>query len=158
MWLFIASEGMFFASLFAAYVLLRTGSPNWPDTAGIINRAPVPAMTLLLLVGSGLSSFGSRGSESVRLLAGAVLATTFMGFKLYEYNDKIAAGLGPSSNLLLACWFTLTAVHAAHVLGGGIANLWVAAGPNDERRHALRVYWCFVDAVWLVIIATFYLV
>ena len=94
-WLFLASEAMLFASLFAGYVLLRTGSPEWPHTTGLINYAPVPALTLLLFVGTGLSSFGSRGSERVRLVAGAVLAITFVGFKLVEYNGKIAAGLAP---------------------------------------------------------------
>jgi cytochrome c oxidase subunit 1 len=157
-WLFLASEAMLFASLFAGYVLLRTGSPDWPQATGLINYAPVPAMTLLLLAGTGLSAFGSKGSERIRLLGAAVLAATFVVFKLEQYSREIAAGLTPSSNLLLACWFTITGVHAAHVGGGAIANLWVLAHPKPERVAALRLYWFFVDAVWIVILFGLYFV
>jgi cytochrome c oxidase subunit 1 len=158
MWLFLASEAMLFASLFAGYVLLRMGSAGWPETTGLISAASVPAMTLLLFIGTLLSSFGSRGSERVRLIAGAVLAATFFVFKLVEYGDKIAAGLTPSSNLLLACWFTLTGVHAAHVAGGAIGNVWVAVRATPERTASLRLYWFMVDAVWIVILFGFYVV
>ena len=158
MWLFLASEAMLFASLFAGYVLLRTGSPDWPQSTGLISAASVPAMTLLLFAGTGLSSFGSRGSERVRLIAGAVLAAAFVAFKLFEYSAKIGAGLTPSSNLLLACWFTLTGVHALHVAGGAIANVWVASSATPERTASLRLYWFMVDAVWIAILAGFYFV
>jgi heme/copper-type cytochrome/quinol oxidase subunit 3 len=72
--------------------------------------------------------------------------------------------LFPSANLLLACWFTLTAVHALHVAGGVAANLWAAWSlgrdqtRDAERLHALRLYWYFVDVIWLVILVSFHLV
>ena len=159
MWLFVASEAMFFASLFAAYVLLRTGSTSWPDATGLFDRSSALLMTVLLLGATALSSFGSGASARARLLGASALAAAFVVLKVIEYNGKLAAGLTPSSNLLLASWFVLTGVHAAHVVGGVIANLWVAAGePSDRRRRALRLYWYLVDAVWLFILAAFYLV
>jgi heme/copper-type cytochrome/quinol oxidase subunit 3 len=73
----------------------------------------------------------------------------------------------PASDLLLANWYTLTWVHAAHVLGGAIFTGWLA-GPSfkmaefeqerwSARIEATRRFWLFVDAVWLVIVAGFYL-
>jgi heme/copper-type cytochrome/quinol oxidase subunit 3 len=55
-------------------------------------------------------------------------------------------------------------VHAAHVVGGVLANIWVVVGlgrdvaRDRERFRALRLYWYFVDLVWLVILVSFYLV
>ena len=83
--------------------------------------------------------------------------------KLLEYRGKLAAGLHPSTNLLLACWFTLTAVHAIHVAAGVGLNLWLAArsgrmapAQRAERLRAARLYWLFVDSVWIVILFAFY--
>ena len=67
---------------------------------------------------------------------------------------------------MLASWFTLTGVHAFHVLAGAVFSGWLA-GPAfrmaSEQRdrwtariHAMRRYWLFVDLVWLIIVAAFY--
>jgi cytochrome c oxidase subunit 1 len=157
MWLFIASETMFFGSLFAAYVLLRTGAPNWPDATGAFSLPSALLMTALLFAATALFSFGSPTSFGARLFGASALAAVFVVLKVIDYNAKIAAGLTPATNLLLASWFVLTGVHAAHVAAGLIANLWVSLRPlSESRRRGLRLYWYFVDAVWLVILAAFY--
>jgi cytochrome c oxidase subunit III len=79
-------------------------------------------------------------------------------------RPPFASASGCSSRLL-ACWFTLTGVHVAHVAAGIAVNLWVAARARAstmaqlaERMHATRLYWYFVDLVWLAILVAFYLI
>lgn len=163
MWLFLASEAMLFGSLFSGYVLLRSGSAAWPD-AGVLNTRHALMMTPVLLAATIVFSFGRATNERARLVGSSVLFGAFIGMKLLDYREMILVGLLPSRDLLLACWFTLTAIHALHVAGGIAANLWVAAGlgrdaaRDGERFRALRLYWYFVDLVWLVILVSFYLV
>ena len=164
-WLFLASEAMLFASLFSSYVLLRSGASTWPDASTVLDAQAALVNTAILALATVASVWLSRGHDKPRaaaLLTGAALAAGFVALKLIEYRAKLAAGLAPSTNVLLACWFTLTAVHAAHVAGGAIANLWVAAGrrlspaQSLERLRALGLYWALVDLVWLAILVAFY--
>jgi heme/copper-type cytochrome/quinol oxidase subunit 3 len=162
-WLFLASEAMLFGSLFSGYVLLRSGSASWPD-AESLNARHALMMTPVLLAATVVFGFGRATNQRARLIGSSVLFAAFAGLTVLDYQEKIAIGLVPSTNLLLACWFTITAVHALHVGGGIAANLWAAAGlgrnaaRDRERFHALRLFWYFVDFVWLVILVSFYLV
>ena len=157
MWLFIASEVMLFASLFSGYVMLRAGAADWPGPAGAF-----PWLETVLLVGAS-AAFGAKRSQ---LVFSNTLALTFIVIKLFGDAALVKAGITPSTNLMWACWFTLTGVHAAHVLGGAIYTGWLA-GPafrisEFERERwmsridALRKYWLFVDLVWLAIVVGFY--
>jgi heme/copper-type cytochrome/quinol oxidase subunit 3 len=84
--------------------------------------------------------------------------------KGWEWRPEIAAGLLPSTSTFWAMYYTLTGLHALHVAGGLIANVWVLA---DARRvgeamtagriRALALYWGFVDVVWLIIFGVMYL-
>jgi heme/copper-type cytochrome/quinol oxidase subunit 3 len=166
MWLFLASEAMLFASLLSAYVLLRAGATSWPDNAGLLdarNALVNTAILVLATIASGwLPRLGGEATRRAPMVVGAVLAAGFVVLKILEYRAKLAAGLAPSTNLLLACWFTLTAVHAAHVAAGAVATLWVATRNHatrrqgDERLRALRLYWGLVDLVWLALLIAFY--
>ena len=165
-WLFLASEAMLFASLLSAYVLLRSGSASWPDGAGLLDgrRALVHAALLALATIATLwpPRTGGGAPRTAPLVAGAALAAAFVVAKTLEYQAKLAAGQAPSTNLLLACWFTLTGVHAAHVLAGAVANVWLAtrrhATPRqgEERFTALGLYWGLIDLVWLALLIGFY--
>ena len=163
MWLFLASETLLFGSLFSSYVLLRTGAASWPS-ADALNLRHALLMTPILLAATAVLRFGRGATPSARLIGASILFSAFVGMKVLDYREKLAEGLFPSVNLMLACWFTLTAIHALHVAGGIVANAWVAtkigrhADGDAARLHALLLYWYFVDAVWLVILVSFYLV
>ncbi|HXG89347.1 MAG TPA: cbb3-type cytochrome c oxidase subunit I [Vicinamibacterales bacterium] len=157
MWLFLASEVMFFGSLFSAYVLLRVGSTSWPADSGLGLTTAVSHSVLLALA----TITALRG----RWAASSLFAASFVAWKLAGYIEMFNAGLTPASNLMVACWFALTAAHALHVAGGVIANWWVARGASaksaaqrSEQRQALRLYWYFVDGVWLAILIGFYFI
>ena len=166
-WLFLASEAMFFASLFSAYVLLRAGSTAWPDASTLLDSRPALIDTAVLVLATAASVWLPRRASAPRRqsgrFAGAALAAVFLLLKTLEYRGKLAAGETPAANLLLACWFTLTGVHAVHVAAGALANVWAAAVPAvcdaaaAERHHALALYWGLIDLVWLAILVAFYL-
>jgi cytochrome c oxidase subunit 3 len=157
MWLFIASEAMLFGSLFSGYVMLRVGASSWPGPIG-----EFPWLETLLLVGAS-AAFGAKRSQ---LIVSNALGLTFVVIKLVNDAALIGKGITPSTDLLWACWFTLTGVHAFHVLAGAVFTGWLA-GPSfkmaaEERERwaarieATRRYWLFVDLVWLFIVGAFY--
>ncbi|HUQ87844.1 MAG TPA: cbb3-type cytochrome c oxidase subunit I [Vicinamibacterales bacterium] len=157
MWLFIASEAMFFGALFSGYVMLRVGSSDWPGPVG-----EFPWLETLLLIGAS-AAFGAKRSQ---LIVSNALGVTFVVIKVIGDVALIGKGITPSTDLMWACWFTLTWVHAFHVLAGAVFTGWLA-GPSfkmaaEERERwmaridATRRYWLFVDLVWLFIVGAFY--
>jgi cytochrome c oxidase subunit 1 len=159
MWLFLASEAMLFASLFSAYVMLRMAATDWPRTPG-----GFPWVETALLVGAS-AAFGPKRSQ---LVVSNALGLTFVVIKVLGDMALVNAGITPATSLMWACWFTLTGVHALHVLGGAAFTGWLA-GPafrmaeEDRQRwieciDATRRYWLFVDFIWLVLVVGFYFV
>jgi len=160
MWLFIASEAILFGSLFSGYLVLRMGaSSSWPGPI-----AGFPWVETLLLLGAS-AAFGAKRSQ---LIVSNALGLTFVVITLVGYAAVIGTGITPSTNLMWACWFTLTGVHAVHVLAGAAFTGWLA-GPQfktaaEERERwlarieATRRYWLFLDAVWLAIVVGFNIV
>lgn len=169
-WLFLASEAMFFGSLFSAYVLLRTGAASWPAAGDLLDLEPA-LLDTALLIGAGALLASAKGKTLAegaafsrgKLYVSAALGAVFLAVKVFEYQSKVADGLHPATNTLLACWFALTAVHAAHVAGGVGINVWLALrmprmvpAQAAERLHAASLYWFFVDVVWVAILIAFY--
>ena len=163
MWLFVASEAILFGSLFSGYVLLRVGSSSWPGPI-----AGFPWLETLLLVGAS-AAFGAKRSQ---LIVCNALGITFVVILLVGYTTLIGTGITPATNLRWACWFTLTGVHAVHVLAGAVFTGWLAGPafrmsgtgsrePGTDRGRwlaridATRRYWLFLDAVWLAIVVSF---
>jgi heme/copper-type cytochrome/quinol oxidase subunit 3 len=150
---------MLFGSLFSGYVMLRMGANEWP--------APFhgfPWLETALLVGAS-AAFGAKRSQ---LVVSNALGLTFVVIKVFNDLAMMEKGQLPSNDLMLASWFTLTGVHAFHVLAGAVFTGWLA-GPSftmaaeDRDRwlariEATRRYWLFVDLVWLLIVVAFYLI
>jgi len=96
-----------------------------------------------------------------------LLALVFLSVKSYEYFDKISHGDLPSASTFLAIYWTLTALHGLHIVGGVIVNgyFW---GPGSKmfqtrpamftnRVEAAGLYWHFVDLVWIFLFPVLYL-
>jgi cytochrome c oxidase subunit 1 len=159
LWLFLASEAMFFASLFSGYVMLRGGAIEWPD-----RLAGFPWLETALLIGAS----GAFGDTRFRLIASHALALTFVVIKIATDATMMSKGLLPANDLMLASWYTLTWVHAAHVFAGAIWTGWLAGpayrmseGTKDRwlaRTYATQRYWLFLDLVWLLLVAGFYVI
>jgi cytochrome c oxidase subunit III len=166
-WLFLASEVMLFGAVFSSYALLRVAAPQWPSGGDVLSLLPGSANTVVLMVMTG-AIWRARSAEwqsAKRLLiVGCALAVVFLGIKAAEYAAEIRQGFVPSVNTFFATYFTLTGLHALHVIGGLFANLWamngvrrVGADMAAGRVRALSLYWVFVDLVWLIIFVLFYL-
>jgi cytochrome c oxidase subunit III len=166
MWLFIASEIMLFGAMFSAYALLRASAETAPWGRGMlsfqlsmINTLVLTAMTTLAWRARAVKPHAARQF----LLISSVLAVVFLGVKSMEWASEILAGAVPAKNTFLAMYFTLTGLHALHVVAGLAANAWVIAGmrriddpPLAGRIWALTLYWVFVDIVWFVILVSLY--
>jgi cytochrome c oxidase subunit III len=166
-WLFLASEVMLFGALFSAYTLLRISAPAWPHGRDALSLPLGAINTVVLLAMTGLAWQARKaiGPAARRwLLLSSLLALAFLGVKSVEWQGEIVKGLVPSVSTFFAMYFTLTGLHALHVIGGLLANGWALLGANragqartSGRFRALSLYWAFVDGVWLVIFVLLYL-
>jgi heme/copper-type cytochrome/quinol oxidase subunit 3 len=96
----------------------------------------------------------------------AVLGIVFLGIKGVEYRGEILGGLRPSTNNFVGLYFVMTALHALHVAGGVLVNLFlcgpgVAMSRRDAARFTGRVeaatlYWNFIDVIWILMFVTLY--
>ena len=187
-WLFLASEVMLFGSLFSAYALLRSGDPSWPDQSAVVN-VPLATLNTIVLISSSVTMVlawaalaprhtvanGANGVTEVqqirryRMFMGLtlLLGAVFLGIKTIEYGGKLADGLVPATNNFLGLYFTMTGLHAMHVVGGMIVNAYLL-GPGvrmwtrDPQRFTNRVevagiYWHFVDVIWIFLFPVLYL-
>jgi len=168
-WLFIASEIMLFGGLFSAYVFLRTGAAHWPAGLSILN-VPMATLNTVILISSSIAVVfawaalkeGKYGKFQKYWVFSILAGIGFLILKSIEYKMKFAHGLYPSSNTFLAIYFTLTGLHALHIIGGLVVNGYLL-GPGsrmhkeDPARYVHRIeiagiYWHFVDLLWIILL------
>ncbi|MBI3321310.1 MAG: heme-copper oxidase subunit III [Candidatus Omnitrophica bacterium] len=173
MWVFLASEVMFFTGLIGAYLVLRLGHPHWPGPEGHLS-VPLGTTNTLLLIGSSVTivlalSASQRGAIARArwwLLSTALLGSGFLVIKGFEYAAKFAHHIVPSTNVFWSCYYVLTAFHGLHVLGGIVFNLWILSRTFNRsvwqaQAHRLELaglYWHFVDIVWIFLFPLLYLI
>ncbi|OGX47668.1 MAG: hypothetical protein A3G88_00990 [Omnitrophica WOR_2 bacterium RIFCSPLOWO2_12_FULL_63_16] len=172
MWLFLVSEVMFFTALIAAYVVLKLGHPSWPGPEGHLSIPLGTVNTFLLICSSttivlsmAAAQAGRLGSARGWLLATMGLGACFLGIKAVEYSAKFSHHILPSTNVFWSCYFAMTGLHALHVLGGIVFNLWILAQTMRpavwiRKSHFLELgglYWHFVDIVWIFLFPLLYL-
>lgn len=174
MWLFLASEVMFFTGLIGAYLVLRQAQPAWPNPAEMLN-IPLTAFNTFLLIcssatlviGLAAAQDGNQETMQVGLFLTVLLGAMFLAIQFHEYQELIhERGLTPTSSLFGSCFFTLTGFHGAHVLGGVITMFIVFINSlkgkytKDEYRgiEVAGLYWHFVDLVWILLFTIVYLV
>ena len=183
MWLFLASECLFFGGLIGTYLLYRNrneGPPFPVDTTfnGIhyngLFDIPFTSVSAFVLLMSSVSMVlalaavqrNDRRGTQVWLLCTALLGMTFLAGQAFEFTVFHREGLSLSSNLFGTTFFVLTGFHGAHVSVGVIIllSLYVMALRGRlGHEKALNVelaglYWHFVDVVWIVIFTLIYLV
>ncbi|MDQ7784281.1 MAG: cytochrome o ubiquinol oxidase subunit III [Desulfomonilaceae bacterium] len=171
-WLYLMSDVIIFATLFAVYVVLGGNYAGGPTGKDLFELPYVLGETLLLLLSSftcGLVMLAVRDGKKNSVLIG--LAVTFLlglGFVLMEINEfyrMIAEGHGPSRSAFLSSFFTLVGTHGIHVAFGLI---WMAVmmgqtavkgltPPVQSRLMRLSMFWHFLDIVWIGIFSIVYL-
>ena len=182
-WVFLASEVMFFTGLIGAYIVLRMGHPAWPGSEGHLNVWIGTCNTLVLICSSttivlalaasqrlpaapGAAQAGGDMAALRRwLLATVLLGSLFLCIKGSEYSAKFSHHIVPSTNVFWSCYFALTGFHALHVFGGIVFNLLVLSytrradlwASRSQRLELAGLYWHFVDIVWIFLFPMLYL-
>jgi heme/copper-type cytochrome/quinol oxidase subunit 3 len=174
MWLFLASEIMLFGAFISAYIVLSMGSPNFGTPPIEVMGRPLATLNTFLLILSSftivLALWGVQNDKKMVFVSGMsmtiFLGITFLVIKMFEYHHKIHAGITVSSSLFGSFYFTLTGLHALHIIGGLIFNAYILVGglrgrfnrDHHERVEYAGLYWHFVDLVWVILFPLFYLV
>jgi cytochrome c oxidase subunit 3 len=174
MLLFIASEVMFFAGLFAVYFNIRAAhrSQLWPP--GVEHWGPNPIVivaTVILIASSFTMQWGvwrirrdDRTGMNRALVVTLVLGVLFLALQAYDYSILYSEGIRLNSGIFGSLFYTMTGFHGAHVFGGvvGISVMLLRglAGQFSARHHvaveAVSIYWHFVDVVWIALFITIY--
>src|SRR5436190_18056532 len=124
---------MLFGALFSAYALLRASATDWP-TGHVLNRLWGWLGTSMLLNATWYIWAFRRTPAMTRrsLLFSSLMALCFLGMKSIEWSDDFDRGLFPRVSTFLALYFTLTGLHALHVIAGLVGNVWVLRGRVDD--------------------------
>ncbi len=171
MWVFLASEVMFFSALIAAYVAFR--ARGLIDPGDVLN-VPLTALNTFILIVSSFTVVmaldavqeGRQNRFALMLLATLALGTTFISIQGYEWNELFQHGITPGGDLLGTTFFVLTGFHGLHVIVGLIwlifALLKAFRGDFTRERNmgieTFGLYWHFVDIVWIVLFTIIYLI
>jgi len=179
MYIFLASEVMFFGSLFAMYFYLVGSHNTWPPPAPsttpeyYVGWWPIPFINTVVLLSSGVTCHFalealSRDNRTRFFTLQIVTILLGLGFEfgqLYEFINAFGRGLNLQANTFASAFFTMTGFHGAHVLGGLILLTLIlyraARGQFSSRNHvgpaAVTLYWHFVDVVWIFLFGILYL-
>ena len=173
-WLFLASEVMLFGALFSSYVLLRLMATDWPEGSAVLN-VPMGTFNTVVLITSSVTMVMAYASLKMDNLSGFKkymaatigLSLLFMVVKGFEYSHEFDIGNFPATSTYLAIYFTMTGLHALHIIGGVVVNtyflfpgskMWVTNKQQFINRiEAAGLYWHFVDLVWIFLFPLLYL-
>jgi cytochrome c oxidase subunit 3 len=178
----LGSEVMFFAGLFAIYFTLRSTSPElWEDNTALLNIPFAAVNTTILVLSSVTAQFGVFAAERLQPRATGwkptqwgmiewffltyAMGAVFVAGQVYEYAILISEGVALNSDAYGSAFYLTTGFHGLHVTGGLIAFLLVIG-----RAYAVRVfthreatsaivvsyYWHFVDVVWIGLFLVIY--
>jgi len=183
MWAFLATEILFFGGLFLAYFIYRStyaagfaGSRTLNFWRGTLNTAVLLGSSLTMALGDAYIKQGRRRPLQFCLAATAVLGSVFLAVKASEYQEMYAKhllpgrgfepGAAPGLQLFVLLYFTMTGLHAFHMLVGLGLMVWLLRqnqrGRFTAAQHApiemFGLYWHFVDCVWVFLYPLLYLI
>lgn len=179
----LGSEVMFFAGLFAMYFSLRAGAPDlWANDTQVLNVPFALVNTLILVSSSFTAQFGVFAAERMQprrtgsspakwgmvewFFLTYVLGSIFIAGQIWEYALLVSEGITISSNSYGSAFYITTGFHGLHVIGGLIAFLLIIgrayAAKNFGHKEAtgaivVSYYWHFVDVVWIGLFVVVYI-
>jgi cytochrome o ubiquinol oxidase subunit 3 len=171
-WLYLMSDCLIFACLFAVYGVLGRNYAAGPSGADLFELPLVALNTSMLLLSSITYGFAMLEMQRERIRPTMIwlgitglLGATFIGLELYEFVHLINEGAGPQRSAFLSSFFTLVGTHGLHVSLGivWLITLMVQLGkhgfiPENKRRlTCLSMFWHFLDVVWIGVFTFVYL-
>lgn len=180
----LSSELMFFAGLFAMYFTLRsTSSELWAMETEKLNVPFALINTIILVLSSVTCQFGVFAAERLQprrtgsvfspakwgmiewFLLTFIMGSIFVAVQGYEYAVLVSEGVSLSSNAYGSSFYITTGFHGLHVLGGLIAFLFIIGRGFAAKRFGhfeatsaivVSYYWHFVDVVWIALFIIIY--
>lgn len=171
-WVYLMTDLMLFATLFATYGVLRGNTAGGPAGHDIFSLKLVFAETIILLVSSltaGLALLSAHAGRKTRMLQllviTGVLGALFLGLEINEFRVLVADGHSWQNSAFLSSYFTLVGTHGLHIFAGLIwliATVWYALKRPLNERFIQRLtmfslFWHFLDLVWVCIFSIVYL-
>ena len=167
-WWLLASEVFIFGGLIACFVLFKlNGTPGFDDasltsvTAGAINTFVLLTSSLSVVLAHAAIEKGDREKSFKYIWYTIGFGLVFLIIKTYEYTGKIIHGHTITDNLFWSFYYTMTGLHALHVIGGmvimALISFDIRKGYNFQRVELIGIYWHFVDLVWIFLFPLFYI-
>ncbi len=171
-WIYLMSDCLIFASLFAIYGVLGANFAAGPSPVHLFNLPLVAVSTAALLLSSITYGFamldmeeGKKNGTIVWLAITGLLGAVFLGLTLYEFYNMIHEGAVPQRSAFLSAFFVLVGTHALHVTFGivWLVTLLVQIGTkglipaNKIRVQCLSMFWHFLDVIWIGVFTVVYL-
>ncbi len=184
--IWLSSELMFFAALFASYFTIRSVSPDlWAQDTALLNVPFAAVNTTILVLSSVTCQLGVFAAERGQVgrtkgifdprgwglrewfILTYVMGAIFIAGQVTEYTSLVQEHLTISSSAYGSMFYLTTGFHGIHVTGGLIAFLLVLGRTYVARRFTheqavsaivVSYYWHFVDVVWIALFATIYLI
>lgn len=182
----LSSELMFFAALFAMYFTIRSVSlgegfdwaPSLPPSGvpgeAHLNIPFATVNTIILVLSSVTCQLGVWAAEKGQVgklrfwyIISFLMGAVFVAGQLYEYNELASEGATLSANAFTSVFYLTTGFHGLHVTGGLIAFLFMLGRTYAAKRFTheqatsaivVSYYWHFVDVVWIGLFATIYII
>jgi cytochrome o ubiquinol oxidase subunit III len=171
-WIFLLSDIVMFAALFAGYAVLVNATADGPTGAVLFNQVTVAIETACLLASSYTCGLMSLAINVRRRLATYfwalitfMLGAAFLALEIREFATMIASGAAPQRSAFLSAFFTLVGCHGLHVTAGlvwlAVMMAQVAARgfrPAVERRLlCFSLFWHALDIIWVGLFSIVYL-
>lgn len=171
----LSSELMFFATLFASYFTVRSVAPElWAQETQHLNVIFATGNTSILVLSSvtcQLGVYAAARGDAARLrfwfIISFVMGSVFIAGQALEYAELVQAGLTLQSSAYGSLFYLATGFHGLHVIGGLIAFLMVIGRTYAARKFTheqavtaivVSYYWHFVDVVWVALFAAIYII
>ena len=171
-WLFLATEVMFFTGLIGTYIVLRMGTETWPNPDMRLEVDLTALNTFILITSSWMMvrslhaiQQGDREGMKKWLLWTILGGCVFLGIQIYEYIHMWADGRRPNVDIFWSTFYAMTGFHGFHVFVGIVWLIcaYIAAlrgaytKENYLRLELAGLYWHFVDLVWVLLFTIVYL-
>ncbi len=171
-WIYLMTDLVIFAALFAAYAVLRNNTFGGPSGDALFSLNGALTETLILLTSSftcGLATIAVHRGKINQAMAwfGVTMAfgATFLVLELNEFSRLVAGGNGPQANAFLSAFFTLVGTHGLHI---AVGLLWMLVAmvqikvrgltPSTiSKLDRLAIFWHFLDLIWIFIFTIVYL-
>lgn len=170
-WIYLMTDLVIFAVLFAAFIVLRTNTFGGPSGQELFSLSTAFAETMILLTSSFTCALGMlavhRGEKRPAIfwfLLTFALGASFLFIEISEFTEFARAGNSWRRSAFLSSFFTLVGTHGLHITSGllwmGVAMCQIALRPlthhNVSRILRMALFWHFLDFVWIFIFTVVY--